>query len=118
MGDSHETSTMVSSKPADDVEASGSSNMIMMPSMSALDLFTLTFNCAKNLINVAVFASHLQTAFQKNATTLPEVVVLCVSRCFPSLSPFAFPFLEGSPTCLVPLMSPRTGGCPVAMLPL
>ena len=36
----------------------------------------LTFNCAKNLINVAVFASHLRTALQQNATGLPDLVVL------------------------------------------
>lgn len=41
-----------------------------------LDLFLLTFNCAKNFINVAVFASHLQSAFKQNATALPDVVVL------------------------------------------
>ena len=43
---------------------------------STLDLFLLTFNCAKNFINVAVFASHLQAAFKQNATGLPDVVVL------------------------------------------
>lgn len=43
---------------------------------STLDLLILTFNCAKNLINVPVFANHLQSAFGQNATTLPEVVVL------------------------------------------
>jgi hypothetical protein len=55
--------------------------MAAQPSMdtmapSTLDLFVLTFNCAKNLINVAVFANHLQTAFKQNATGLPELVVL------------------------------------------
>jgi hypothetical protein len=43
---------------------------------SPLDLLVLTFNCAKNLINVAVFANHLQAALGQNATTLPDVVVL------------------------------------------
>lgn len=43
---------------------------------STLDLFMLTFNCAKNLINVAVFASHLHAAFKQNATGLPDLVVL------------------------------------------
>ena len=41
-----------------------------------LDLLVLTFNCAKSLINVAVFAQHLQTAFSKNASGLPDLVVL------------------------------------------
>lgn len=49
----------------------------MAPSTpSTLDLLMLTFNCAKNLINVAVFANHLQTALSQNATGLPDLVVL------------------------------------------
>jgi hypothetical protein len=47
----------------------------MAPSLT-LDLFVLTFNCAKNLINVPVFASHLHDAFGQNATALPDLVVL------------------------------------------
>lgn len=47
---------------------------------SPLDLFLLTFNCAKNLINVGVFASHLYGALsQQNATVgagLPDLVAL------------------------------------------
>lgn len=47
---------------------------------SPLDLFLLTFNCAKNLINVGVFASHLYGALsQQNATAgagLPDLVAL------------------------------------------
>lgn len=42
----------------------------------ALDLLVLTFNCAKELINVPVFAGHLQTAFGQNASSLPDLVVL------------------------------------------
>jgi hypothetical protein len=42
-----------------------------------MDLLVLTFNCAKNFINVAVFATHLQAALKQNATgALPDVVVL------------------------------------------
>ena len=41
-----------------------------------LDLFYLTFNAAKNLINVPVFAHHLYNAFGEDATTLPELVGL------------------------------------------
>lgn len=41
-----------------------------------LDLLVLTFNCAAKLINVPVFAGHLQTALARNAAELPEVVVL------------------------------------------
>ncbi len=43
---------------------------------STLDLLILTFNCAKNLINVPVFAAHLQHALTQNATGLPDLVVL------------------------------------------
>lgn len=41
-----------------------------------LDLLMITFNCAKNFINVPVFANHLQTALGQNATSLPDLVVL------------------------------------------
>lgn len=41
-----------------------------------LDVLVLTFNCAKNLISPAIFASHLQSAFGQNATGLPDLVVL------------------------------------------
>ena len=43
---------------------------------SALDLFILTFNCAKNLVNTVTFASDLRGALSQNATGLPELVVL------------------------------------------
>jgi hypothetical protein len=45
---------------------------------STVDLLMLTFNCAQNLINVAVFANHLQAALNQNATDLglPDLVVL------------------------------------------
>jgi hypothetical protein len=44
---------------------------------STLDLLILTFNCAKNLINVDVFASHLHGALSQNANgLLPDLVVL------------------------------------------
>jgi hypothetical protein len=43
---------------------------------SSLDLLYLTFNCAKNLLDVPVFATHVQTALRQNATTLPDIVVL------------------------------------------
>jgi hypothetical protein len=43
---------------------------------STLDLFILTFNCAKNLISPSIFASHLYGALSQNATGLPDLVVL------------------------------------------
>ncbi len=42
---------------------------------STLDLFILTFNCAKNLIDPSVFASHLHGTISQNAG-LPDLVVL------------------------------------------
>jgi hypothetical protein len=43
---------------------------------STLDLFILTFNCAKELINPSVFGAHLSGALSQNATGLPDLVVL------------------------------------------
>lgn len=45
---------------------------------STVDLLFLTFNCAKVLINTAVFANHLEVALGQNATDLPDLVVLYV----------------------------------------
>lgn len=47
-----------------------------MKTPSAVDLLVLSFNCAATLIDVPVFAGHLRTALARNATGLPEVVVL------------------------------------------
>ncbi|KAL0937376.1 endonuclease/Exonuclease/phosphatase [Colletotrichum truncatum] len=58
---------------------------------STLDLFMLTFNCAKNFINVAVFASHLHTAFQQNATGLPDLVVFSLQE----FAPLSYSFIGG-----------------------
>lgn len=35
----------------------------------SLDLFFLTFNCAKNIIDVDVFARHLRAALQEHGQT-------------------------------------------------
>ncbi len=43
---------------------------------STLDLLFITFNCAKNLINPAVFANHIHGALLQNSTGLPDLVVL------------------------------------------
>lgn len=58
---------------------------------SAVDLFVLTFNCAKTVIDVDVFARHLRGALGQygvqahaggvaNLVELPDLVVLCVHR--------------------------------------
>lgn len=43
---------------------------------STLDLLFLTFNCAKNFINIPVFAHHLKDAISQNASSLPDLVAL------------------------------------------
>ncbi|KAH9888656.1 DNase I-like protein [Xylariomycetidae sp. FL2044] len=48
-----------------------------------LDVFILTFNAAKHLINVPVFANHLRDAFARNATTLPELLVFSIQEMAP-----------------------------------
>ncbi|KAF4822163.1 Inositol-1,4,5-trisphosphate 5-phosphatase 1 [Colletotrichum siamense] len=58
---------------------------------STLDLFMLTFNAAKNFINVAVFASHLHTAFQQNGTALPDLVVFSLQE----FAPMSYSFIGG-----------------------
>ncbi|KAF5969295.1 phosphatidylinositol phosphate phosphatase [Fusarium coicis] len=58
---------------------------------SSIDLLYLTFNCAKNLLDIPVFGSHLQTAFRQNATGLPEVVVLSLQE----VAPLAYSFIGG-----------------------
>ncbi|KAJ6786794.1 hypothetical protein PWT90_03135 [Aphanocladium album] len=50
---------------------------------STVDLLFLTFNCAKALINTAVFANHLEVAFGQNATDLPDLVVLSLQEVAP-----------------------------------
>ena len=57
-----------------DIVPAASKNDTMAP--SALDLLVLTFNCAKNLLNVAVFANHMHAAFTNNAPGLPDLIVL------------------------------------------
>lgn len=42
----------------------------------ALDLFILTFNCAKALIDVQVFSAHLHGALRQNSNGLPDLVAL------------------------------------------
>ncbi|KAJ3467268.1 hypothetical protein MRS44_004832 [Fusarium solani] len=58
---------------------------------SSLDLLYLTFNCAKNLLDVPVFATHVQTALRQNATTLPDIVVLSLQE----VAPLAYCFIGG-----------------------
>ncbi|RFU72825.1 phosphatidylinositol polyphosphate phosphatase [Trichoderma arundinaceum] len=54
-----------------------------MTAPSTLDLLVLTFNCAAKLINVPIFAGHLQSALGRDAAELPEVVVLSLQEVAP-----------------------------------
>ncbi|KAH7157506.1 Endonuclease/exonuclease/phosphatase [Dactylonectria estremocensis] len=65
-----------------------------MTSPSAvLDLLVLTFNCGKGLINVPVFAHHLQTALSQNTSGpgLPDLVVLSLQE----IAPLSYCFIGG-----------------------
>ncbi|UNI24103.1 hypothetical protein JDV02_009879 [Purpureocillium takamizusanense] len=64
-----------------DDEPDSASTSSMSP--STLDLLVLTFNCAKNLINPGVFATHLASAFGHNATELPDLVVFSLQEIAP-----------------------------------
>ncbi|CAI4210796.1 unnamed protein product [Parascedosporium putredinis] len=59
----------------------------MTPS-AAVDVFFLTLNCAKNFIDVPVFASHLHTVF-KQRENLPELVVFSLQE----VAPIAYSFI-------------------------
>ncbi|KAK4102239.1 DNase I-like protein [Parathielavia hyrcaniae] len=59
---------------------------------STLDLFVLTFNCAKNLIDPDIFASHLHAALSQNATGLPDLVVFSLQEVAPLSYSFIGPY--------------------------
>ncbi|KAF7542465.1 hypothetical protein G7Z17_g11551 [Cylindrodendrum hubeiense] len=63
----------------------------MTSSSSALDLLVLTFNCGKSLVNPPVFAHHLQTALSRNASGLPDLVVLSLQE----IAPLSYCFIGG-----------------------
>ncbi|KAF9879632.1 hypothetical protein CkaCkLH20_03175 [Colletotrichum karsti] len=75
----------------DDVNSITTTAAAVKMAPSTLDLFMLTFNCAKNFINVAVFSSHLHAAFQQNATGLPELVVFSLQE----VAPMSYSFIGG-----------------------
>ncbi|KAJ4419998.1 hypothetical protein N0V85_000749 [Neurospora sp. IMI 360204] len=66
---------------------------------STIDLFILTFNCAKNLINVAVWAAHLKAALSAqgaagkgNGNALPDLVVFSLQEVAPLAYSFIGPY--------------------------
>ena len=63
----------------DHIEEAGSSagkSANMVSPSAVLDVLILTFNCAKNFVEVPVFATHLGRALTQNAAGLPDVVVM------------------------------------------
>lgn len=61
--------------------------------MASLNLYILTFNCARNLIDTSLFASHLFDALPKSQSPeLPEIVVLSLQE----IAPLSYSFLGGS----------------------
>lgn len=60
------------------MESTSAADRATVPDMapSTLDLLFITFNCAKNFIDPAVFADHLGGALSQNSTGLPDLVVL------------------------------------------
>ncbi|KAI0424293.1 Endonuclease/exonuclease/phosphatase [Xylaria sp. FL1042] len=50
---------------------------------ASVDVFILTFNAGKAQINDSIFALHLRNAFAKNATALPEILVICLQEMAP-----------------------------------
>jgi hypothetical protein len=65
------------------------------PQCPTLDLLVLTFNCAKNLISVPVFASHLRSALgggQDEEGGLPEIVAFSLQEVAPMTYGFIGPY--------------------------
>ncbi|KAI8632984.1 DNase I-like protein [Xylariaceae sp. FL1651] len=50
---------------------------------ASLDLFILTFNAAKHQVHIPTFGHYLRDAFAQNATSLPELVVVCLQEMSP-----------------------------------
>ena len=60
--------------------------------MNSLSLYILTFNCARNLVDVNRFANHFFDARPLNDSSPPDLIVLSVQE----LAPIAYAFLGGS----------------------
>ncbi len=63
--------------------------------MTSLDLYVVTFNCARELIKSEVFASHIfdaRPSMHSNTSPPPDILVLSLQE----LAPIAYSFLGGS----------------------
>ena len=68
--------------------------------MDALTVYFITFNCARNLIDVNDFAAHLFGPSFENAASLPDIIVLSLQE----VAPIAYSFIGGR--YLDPYLSP------------
>ncbi|KAI1453041.1 DNase I-like protein [Annulohypoxylon moriforme] len=59
-----------------------------MEPVPSLDVFILTFNAAKREIDVPIFARHLYNAFGRNASSLPELLVISLQEMAPLAEAF------------------------------
>ncbi|KAI9672764.1 MAG: hypothetical protein M1831_000199 [Alyxoria varia] len=59
--------------------------------MDALTVYFVTFNCARNLIDVNDFAAHFFGPSFENAASLPDIIVLSLQE----VAPIAYSFLGG-----------------------
>ena len=63
--------------------------------MEVLNVYIVTFNCARELINPEAFGSHLfdaRPSIKRNTCPPPDIVVVCLEE----LAPIAYSFLGGS----------------------
>ncbi|KAF2433589.1 DNase I-like protein [Tothia fuscella] len=57
-----------------------------------LEIYFLTFNCARTLIDTNLFAAHFFQALPKGSRTLPDVIAISLQE----VAPIAYSFLGGS----------------------
>ncbi|SPN99945.1 related to phosphatidylinositol phosphate phosphatase [Cephalotrichum gorgonifer] len=71
--------------------ASDSASTDSTMAMSAVDVFFLTFNCAKNFVDVPVFATHLLSALRQRSAPggLPDLVAFSLQE----IAPIAYSFI-------------------------
>ncbi|KAI9733541.1 MAG: hypothetical protein M1834_003142 [Cirrosporium novae-zelandiae] len=60
--------------------------------MNSLNLYILSFNCARTLINPQAFSAHIFDALPKNGSPAPEILVFALQE----IAPIAYSFLGGS----------------------
>lgn len=64
---------------------------IPVPAMASFEIYLITFNCARNLVNPHTLAPHLFNALPQNAS-LPDIIAVSLQE----VAPIAHSFLGGS----------------------